>query len=385
MSKTSDQIEKQDPTQVNSEPDAADAERPTLRRSRRMRFVHTHLVAIRWSLSALLVIAAVYTLAITKTLMVPLVLAMFLGFGLNPLVASAARIGVPRSVAAFVIMLVVAGSISGGIALLAPEAVDWVQRAPELVHEIKPKIESFTHQLQEATEATQALVDTGTPVAAAAVAAVPAAISTWDVLALTPNVLAFALTVALLVFFFLVYGDALLLRLVEISPSFATKRHAVDLVRSIQSELSHFIFAATCINLTLGALTAALLWWLEMPDPLLWGGVAALANFVPYLGAIVITCVFALVGLLNFDTLTQALLPALGFAALNAVEGNVVTPLILGRRLRLSPVAILLWLLIWFWLWGIAGALLAVPMLTSAKLISEHVRGWEWFAKMVGR
>jgi predicted PurR-regulated permease PerM len=113
--------------------------------------------------------------------------------------------------------------------------------------------------------------------------------------------------------------------------------------------------------------------------------VAMLANFIPYVGAITTTVLLLLVGAVHFNLLGQALMPALCFAGITAVEGNLITPMILGRRMRISPVAILIWLLLWGWLWGIPGALLAVPMLTSVKLIAEHVRGWEWFAHMVQR
>jgi predicted PurR-regulated permease PerM len=156
-------------------------------------------------------------------------------------------------------------------------------------------------------------------------------------------------------------------------------------VRGIQNEVSRYILTTLTINVALGALTAAMLWLLRLPDPLLWGAVAMLANFIPYVGAIVTTAVLLVVGLAHFDGLGQALLPALCFAGLSGLEGNVVTPLILGRRMRLSPIAILIWLLVWGWLWGVPGALLAVPMLTSAKLIAEHVRGWAWFARIVQR
>jgi predicted PurR-regulated permease PerM len=141
----------------------------------------------------------------------------------------------------------------------------------------------------------------------------------------------------------------------------------------------------TLINSCLGALTAAILWYWKMPDPMLWGCVVALLNFMPYIGAITSTALLCVVGLLHFNALPHALLPALCFAVLAALEGNVITPMIMGHRLRLSPVAILLWLLIWGWMWGVPGALLAVPMLTCVKLIAERVPGWEWFAHMVER
>lgn len=341
-----------------------------------------HLLAVRVVLNALLILAVLYTLALTRTLLIPLVLSAFLGLGLNPVVAFAQRLRVPRALAALVVMVALGSALGTSVTLLAEPAANWLHRAPAALRHVAPKLKPVTRQLNEATRATQSLVgERGGRVESPA----RMAITAWDVLQTTPRVLANVLTVALLVFFFLVYGESLLRRLVELSPTFQHKRHNVGIVRNIQGEISRYIFTATVINLTLGAATAAWLWAMDVPDPLLWGGIAAIANFIPYVGAITTTLLLAVVGLLNQHDPLQALLPALGFAAMTAVEGNLITPMILGRRLRLSPVAILLWLLVWGWLWGIPGALLAVPMLTCVKLITERLRGWEWFAQMVQR
>lgn len=351
------------------------------------RYFGQHLLSLRRVLTALLVLALLYTLAIVQTLVVPLVLASFLGLGLNPLVAAGARLHIPRAVSALVVMIALVISLAAAVNALAPQAESWLKSAPTVVHQLRHKLAPITHTVSEASKATQNLVDTTgqTHHNASAAAPAPVSFSMGDVIAATPRVAAFALTVVLLVFFFLIYGDTMLLKLVEVSPSFASKRDVVVVVRNIQSEVSRYIFTAACINFTLGTITAGVLYWLGMPNPLLWGGVAALANFMPYVGAISVTTLLAVVGLVHFPSIAQALLPALCFASLTAIEGNVVTPMIMGRHLRLSPVAILLWLIVWAWLWGVAGALLAVPMLTCAKLITEQVSGWTWFAHMVGR
>lgn len=351
-----------------------------------VRHVHQHLLSVRLVLTALLVLALVYTLSIAQTLVVPLVLASFLGLGLNPLVAAAARINIPRAVSALVVMLALVIGLAAAINALVPEANTWLKRAPTVAYQLRHKLAPITQTVSEASKVTQKLVDTTNQARHDSPAPVAAAsFSMADVIAATPRVAGFALTVGLLVFFFLIYGDTLLLKLVEVSPSFASKRDVVIVVRNIQTQVSRYIFTAACINVSLGAVTAGILYLLGMPNPLLWGGIAALANFMPYVGAISVTSLLAVVGLVHFSNLLEALLPALCFASLTAIEGNVITPMIMGRHLRLSPVAILLWLIIWAWLWGVAGALLAVPMLTCVKLITEQLHGWHWFAHMVGR
>jgi predicted PurR-regulated permease PerM len=200
-----------------------------------------------------------------------------------------------------------------------------------------------------------------------------------------PSIAVAVLTVALLVFFFLSYGRNVAAHLVTAMPGFSYRRVALGLIRGIQEEFSRYLLTVTLINIALGLITAAILWALNMPDPLLWGGLVTLLNYMPYVGAVTNTLLLLTVGLLNFSDPLHALAPAACFAVLAALEGNVITPMIMGRRMRLSPLAILVWLLLWGWMWGIPGALLAVPMLTCLKLITEWLPGWQWFARMVER
>lgn len=344
-----------------------------------------HLRAIRVILNSMLLLALLYTVTLTKSLLIPLVLAAFLGLALNPIVAAGKRIGLPRWLSASVLMIALLGSIGFGVSMVAPPAMGWIQGAPATVKQLLPKFRTITAPFEMANRATQNLVNGPNQHGRATPPPATASFSPWDVLATAPTVLAAMLTVTLLVFFFLVFGDTLLRRLVEIVPDFQAKRHAVVIVRSIQTEVSRYILTTSLINLSLGLFTAGMLWWLKMPDPLLWGTVAMLANYIPYVGAISTTTILMMVGLVHFDQLGAALLPALCFIGFTIFEGNLITPMVLGRRMRVSPIAILLWLVIWGWLWGIPGALLAVPMLTSVKLIAERIRGWHWFAVMVQR
>ncbi|HEY0197335.1 MAG TPA: AI-2E family transporter [Rhodanobacter sp.] len=360
-----------------------------------MRAFHTthgmrrHLRAVRVLLNVLVFLALMYTATLTRSLLIPLVLAAFLGLALNPVVAAGARLHVPRWLSASVLMIALIVGIGGGIGMLAQPAIGWFHGAPAAIKTLVPKLKNMTRPLEAANRATQSLVNAqssnrGAVVAAPASASV--AISAWDIVSTAPKILAAILSVMLLVFFFLMFGDSMLRRLVEITPGFAYKRHAVVIVRGIQTEVSRYLLTALLINASLGALTAGMLWLYHMPDALLWGTVAMFANFIPYVGAISTAVILALVGMLYAnDASLHAFLPAITFSAITVLEGNLITPMIQGRSMRLSPIAILLWLLVWGWLWGVPGALLAVPMLTCTKLIAERVRGWSWFAVIVGR
>jgi predicted PurR-regulated permease PerM len=350
-----------------------------------MRSLRRHVRAIRLVLNAMLLLALLYTVAITKVLLIPLVLAAFIALALNPVVAVAARrLRIPRWLTASVLMLSLLVGMGAGTALLAQPAMGWFHGAPAAIKSFVPKLRRVTQPLEAANKATQTLVSGASrarPVEPASISITP-----WDVVSTAPKILAAILGVVLLVFFFLTYGDTMLRRLVEVTPSFAYKRYAVEIARDIQTEISRYLLTAFSINAALGTITAGMLTLYGVPDALLWGTVAMFANFVPYVGAMFTTILLAVVSMLYArDVNLDVFLPPLTFAAITALEGNVITPLIQGRSMRLSPIAILLWLLLWGWLWGIPGALLAVPMLTCTKLICARVRGWTWFAVIVGR
>jgi predicted PurR-regulated permease PerM len=350
------------------------------------RGVWRHLRASRLALNVLLFLALMYTITLTKALLIPLLLAAFLGLTLNPLVAAGTRMHLPRWLSASVLMLALIAGVTVGITQLTQPALVWFHGAPAAIRHFVPALRKMTKPIEAANRATQTLVNAPTGRRATPPVSTPLAISTWDVVSTAPKVLAAVLSVLLLVFFFLVFGDSMLRRLVEISPGFAYKRQAVVIVRGIQTEVSRYLLTALSINAGLGAVTAAMLWLYHMPDPLLWGAVAMFANFVPYVGAISTAIVLALVGMLNAnDASLHALLPAVTFSAITVLEGNLVTPMVQGRSMRLSPIAILLWLLVWGWLWGVPGALLAMPMLTCTKLIAERVPSWHWFSLIVQR
>jgi predicted PurR-regulated permease PerM len=159
----------------------------------------------------------------------------------------------------------------------------------------------------------------------------------------------------------------------------------VDILSTIESDLSTYVLTITCINTILGVLLAIVLWWLglDMSDALLWGTVAALLNFVPYVGPLTGVVALGLVGVVAFDQPVQMLVPPALYLGLHVTESQLVTPIVLGRRMAISPLIMLLWLMLWGWLWGIAGLLLAVPMLTSCKIVAERVERWQGWAKAI--
>ncbi|MEO7053083.1 MAG: AI-2E family transporter, partial [Rhodanobacter sp.] len=246
--------------------------RPLARRLNSARGTRRHLRAIRILLNGMLLLALLYTVTLTKALLIPLVLAAFIGLALNPLVAVGARFRLPRWLTACVLMTGLMFGIVSGVGALAQPAMGWFQGAPAAIRSFVPKFRDMTKPLEAANRATQTLVNGSARVVKPASPALQ--ISAWDVVSTAPKILAAVLSVFLLVFFFLIYGDTMLRRLVELTPSFAYKRHAVSIVRGFQTEISRYLLTALLINGTLGAITAGMLWLYKVPDPMLWGAVA---------------------------------------------------------------------------------------------------------------
>lgn len=325
-------------------------------------------------LLVLTLLGVMFTLAVAQQLVVTILLAAFLGTALSPPVAGLARC-MPRALATALVMLLVLAALYGLLMLLAGPAEEWAERIPDTFRSLLRRLRSVTRPLSELGGGTLMQIDAGS--------SQPTRISLWAALSATPPILAKLFSVLLLTFFFLVYGDGMLRRSVELSPSLSRKKSLVAVVRAIQRDTAHYLFITTLINLMLGAATAVLLWALKFPDPLLFGALVAVANFIPYIGALSMLVVLALVGISQSPHLATGLAAAAGFALFTAIEGHFLTPAILGQRLSLSPVAIVVWLLIWGWMWGLPGVLLGVPMLMCLKIIVERIDGLRWVARAI--
>jgi predicted PurR-regulated permease PerM len=157
------------------------------------------------------------------------------------------------------------------------------------------------------------------------------------------------------------------------TPGLDRRRRAVRIARAIQSNLGRYLITVSCINAGLGLITAAAMHLFGMPNPVLWGVMVAILNFMPYLGAALSLGVLTMVAFLTFDSLGQILAVPAAVFVLTALEGQILTPVLTGRRLMLNPVAIFLSMLFWGWLWGVVGALIAVPILMVVKVLCDHV------------
>jgi predicted PurR-regulated permease PerM len=180
-------------------------------------------------------------------------------------------------------------------------------------------------------------------------------------------------TMALVLYFLLVSGDIFLRRLVEILPSFRDKRQAVEIVQQIERDISAYLLTIMVMNGLVGIATAGVIYLCGLGDALLWGTMAFLLNYIPFLGPLFGVGIFLFVGLLSFDSLWWALLPPALYFLIHVVEGETLTPLLLARRFTLNPVLVVLSLVFWFWMWGAPGAVLAVPLLAIVKIVADRL------------
>jgi predicted PurR-regulated permease PerM len=181
------------------------------------------------------------------------------------------------------------------------------------------------------------------------------------------------MVVVILLYFLLASGDLFLRKLIGVLPKLADKKRAVQIARDIEENISIYLFTVTTINAALGIAAGLAMAWLGMPNPALWGVLAGVSNFIPYVGAIGVAGVLGLVALTAFGSASAALVPPLVFLTITSIEGYLVTPWILGRRLTLNPVVVFVSLMFWGWLWGLPGGLLAAPILATFKIFCDHI------------
>ncbi|MEO8011487.1 MAG: AI-2E family transporter [Dokdonella sp.] len=331
-------------------------------------------------LGVLVIGGILYTCYFASDLILPILLAAFFALLLSPLMKRVVRSWLPRWIAAFLLMGMFFATVSGIGNALYPSAAEWAGRAPQVLRDATPRLKALVKPLLEASKMSASLSEITGEDNPRTQRFVMQETSKLGFLATTPRLLASVLAVLLLTYFFLVYGDTLLRRVLQLRPTWAAKRVTVDIVRAIQNDVSRYFLTVCSTSVGLGAVTAALLWGLGVETPLLWGALAALLNLTPYVGPLVMAALLGLVGLSQFPTLGAAVMPAFGYLALHTVESQIATPLALGRTINLNPLAIILWLLIWGWLWGILGLLLAVPMLVCLKIVCSRVESLQSWA-----
>lgn len=329
-----------------------------------------------FAVKGLFVLAIFYTIYFTRSLLLPIVLALLFSLIMYPAVRTLKRAHVPESLGAVIVVGSLAGLLGTGLYQLFEPATEWVGKVPRIAEQVERKLWGFrrsVEQVSKAAEKVEALTtvqgaDTRKPQVVARGQSLMSRVWTG-----TQNALVSILSMLVLLYFLLAWGDTLLRKLVRALPKWPDKRKAVALAHTIQSAMARYLFTITMINVGLGIASGTAMYLLGMPNPVLWGVMVALFNYVPYIGQAAAGIVLSLVAFLTFDDLQQvALVPIVHFTMVT-IEGQFLTPILTGRTLTLNPVMIFLSMLFWGWMWGIVGALVAVPILMTFKIFCDHI------------
>ena len=308
---------------------------------------------------------------------IPVAIALFLSSLLTPAVDLLHRWHLPRGLAAVMVVALVLFAGAAGIDAVWNPAKAWLGQAPQTLEKIEWRVRPVQRLLAKFDVVTERAgqLTRVVPAKGAKLTAIAPAGGGRMALAVTESLLE-GLTIIPLTLFFLIGGPPLLARMGAALSGGDSSGGAVRLTMAIRSEVGRYFGTVALINLGLGAATAACLAALGMPNPILWGVLAGVLNFIPYLGPITTSAILAAAALVTFDQLGRALAVPGVFVVLHLLESQVVEPLTLGRRLELNALVILLAVWFGYWFWGVAGVLLAVPSLVSLKVAAEHKPSW---------
>ena len=329
---------------------------------------------IRRALNLLVAVVVIACLYFGRDFFLPVALAILLALVLRPVSRALKRMGVPTLIGAALIVLTLAGLLGAAFYFAAGPAQKWIEEAPRIGYEIRFKFQGLIQSATAIGEVGDQIEDIAQPgneeQAQEVVMREPGLLSRAETGGL--DLVAGALLCAVLMYFLLATADGLLEKLARSLPHFGDKVRALRIAREIEIEVSRYLFTVTLVNIALGAAIAFGLWQVGMPNPLLWGGMATLLNFIPYVGSIIGAATMFAISAVTFGAPMDIALPPLIYLAFTALEGQFITPMILGRRLDLNPAAVFLSVAFWGWRGGAAGAVAAVPMLLIVKIVIDR-------------
>jgi predicted PurR-regulated permease PerM len=334
------------------------------------------------------VLAILYTLYFARAFLLPIVFALLVNFLLSPVVRWLKRLNIPSPLGAGLVILVILAVVGSGVLGLSGSVRALAATAPATLRTAEAKLGKIIRPLQRASKTAEQAANAAS---ATAGGTKPAPVEVQGpslasrAFGATQRSLAGVLEVVILLYFLLAAGDLFLEKLVKVLPNLRDKRKAVQIAREAESSISTYLVTTTLVNLAEGAIVAGVMYLWGMPNPALWGALVFLLEFIPYLGAFAIVVILAVVALTTFDTVGHAMLVPASYLLVNAIQGTLVSPLLLGHRLALNPVALFVGLAFWAWIWGVAGAFMAVPLMATFKLLCDHIESLAPVGEFLGQ
>ena len=319
-----------------------------------------------------LFLALPFVLSIGSVVFLPPVTALIVTIVLSPLADRLIRIGLPNMLASFVALMTMLAVVVAALTLILQPAYVMVDQVPQMARTVAQRFAELRGSLTWINEVDRQIARaTGHASLHEVVVASPSVIE--QVAIATPSVVLEVLLTVLMAFFMIEARMRMKRRLLLDRNSFGASVRIARVMREVQDRVASYILTVAQINLGVGAIVAGGAWAFGLTAPIMWGGLAFVLNFLPYLGPLAMTALLALVGLGTASTVALGLLPALAFLGLHAVESNVITPSILGARFTLNPVTILIAISYFSWIWGALGALLSVPILLTLTALVDHL------------
>jgi len=298
---------------------------------------------------------------------VPVVFSVLLALILSTPVEALNRHGLPRSLAAIFILCVILSALGLTLYMVSGPARTWIAAIPQTIRILEQKLGPLTHAVEHRLSSSAAA-----PTSSVAAQDVEMFISESLLLNL-PSLAAALVTITILTLFLLAGGAPMAARLAGTLISAGKSTQALHVINAVRAEVGRYYVTIAMINVGLGVATAGMTMFLQLPNPLLWGTLAAVLNFVPYAGATVTLLILTIVSVVTFDNTAHIVAVVVSFLVLATIEGQLVEPLLVGRRLKLSPTVV--FLALWFggWFWGISGIVLVIPILVTLKVVAEHL------------
>jgi predicted PurR-regulated permease PerM len=336
----------------------------------------------------LTVLAVLYTLYFARGFLIPIVFALLLNFLLSPLIRRMAKHHVKAPVGALLVVVLLLTGIGWGAYGLAAPAQRWAAIAPQSFAKAERQLRGIIRPMQQVSkdvEQAASAVGGGRPGKAPEVVVSSGQSLTSRLFGTTQRVVAGMLEIFILLYFLLAGGDLFLQKLIKVLPTVSDKVKAVEIARATETTVSAYLTTTLLVNLVEGAMVALVLWLLGMPSAVFWGVLVFFLEFIPYLGALTAVMVLTVAGLSTFEEVGRALLVPGSFLAINLLQANFVTPLLLGHRLTLNPVAIFTGLAFFYWIWGVPGAFVAVPLLATFKILCDNIESLAAIGEFLGQ
>ena len=363
-------------------PSGATGERQSIKNADRQPFPGTPPNSLPRSVNFSLAVIATFCVAAAaiaaKAVLVPMLLAALLALALTPVTLALERLGIPSPAAAAISVVIASAAIAAVSLVALPKFAALAERLPSLIEAFNRKILPFTagfREVGDATEALGALVGAGSGAADVQTVQIAGDSTIKMLLGLMPGVFAQFLFIVLLSIFILADKRKYRQKLIAMHATLHMRLRYARMFRDVGKKVSSYFFVITVLNVLDGAATAAVFYLLGLPDPILWGVAFGVANFVPIIGATSVILASAVVGVATQDNLLIALAGPAAMTAINAVEANIVQPLLLSRRMVVNPVALLISFALFTWMWGAAATVLSVPMVVCFAVIAKYTPG----------